>query len=60
MIPVAVASGYAAWLNDARQALSQQQHLAHFEFTADNTSVTFDNISYATCKVLPEQQPGQE
>ncbi len=54
------ASGYAAWLNQARQALNQQQHLITTTFSADNTTVCFDNISYATAKVAPEPFAEQE
>ncbi|KKO48423.1 hypothetical protein VT06_12085 [Arsukibacterium sp. MJ3] len=47
-------SGYAAWLSKARQALSMQQQYNSYVFLTDNTTVCFDNISYATSKILPE------
>ncbi|KKO47239.1 hypothetical protein WG68_00900 [Arsukibacterium ikkense] len=55
-----IAAGYAAWLIQARQALSQQQHLTTTTFSADSTTVCFDNISYATVRVTSEQSAKQE
>jgi hypothetical protein len=50
---VYTATGYAVWLSEATQAISEQQHIVRFVFSADNTTASFDKISYATCKVLP-------
>lgn len=51
---------YAAWLTQARQSLVHEQHISRSRFSADNTAVCFDNISYATTKVLSEQSAEQE
>lgn len=52
-------STYAAWLADVRQA-SAEQRLIETLFSADNTAVSFDLISFATAKTLPERDAGQE
>lgn len=53
-------SEYAAWLSQARQLLVKQQHLVSVSFSSDNTTVSFDNISYATAKVILDQSAEQE
>ncbi|WP_019675858.1 hypothetical protein [Arsukibacterium perlucidum] len=53
-------SNYAAWLSQTRQQHSEQQHLSFLRFSADNTTVSFDHISYATAKVIPEHSAEQE
>ncbi|HAW93979.1 MULTISPECIES: hypothetical protein [unclassified Arsukibacterium] len=58
--PLTSLSSYAVWLNQARQILTEQQHLVSVSFSADNTAVSFDNISYATAKVISEQSAVQE
>ncbi|SNY54228.1 hypothetical protein SAMN06297280_2602 [Arsukibacterium tuosuense] len=50
---------YAAWLADARQTDSNQQIVQKI-FPADNTAVSFNKISYATCKLLSEHFAEQE
>lgn len=50
---------YAAWLAYARQT-DGDQHIVKMIFPADNTAVSFNKISYATCKVLPEHFAEQE
>ncbi|WP_372626867.1 hypothetical protein [Arsukibacterium sp.] len=55
-----ISSEYAAWLSQARQLQVKQQHLVRVSFSADNTTVSFDNISYATAKVISDQSTEQE
>lgn len=54
-----VLSVYAAWLANVRQA-SSEQRLIKTLFSTDNTAVSFDTISFATAKTLPERDTGQE
>lgn len=50
---------YSAWLAAARQTSDEQQFIS-VVFAADNTAVSFNKISYATCKVMPDAHAAQE
>ncbi|MDX1678262.1 hypothetical protein [Arsukibacterium sp.] len=51
---IELASDYATWLAEARLALSEHQNIVSFIFNADNSTVTFDTISFNTARILPE------
>ncbi|MBV2129507.1 hypothetical protein [Arsukibacterium indicum] len=52
-------SNYAAWLANVRQA-SAEQRVVQALFSEDGTSVSFDTVSFATFKTLPDRGTGQE
>lgn len=51
---IRLASDYTGWLAAARLVINQNQNIASFVFSADNSVVTFDTVSYNTVRLLPE------